>query len=101
MRKKRRSDVADSRASLLAQVRWGGNRQLQVLAAGGFLPIAPEDVIPIQVQFARSNDVELASKAAEALRQVDIRVAAPFLERQAGEDVLSFFASQASHPRLL
>ncbi|HEX3127658.1 MAG TPA: hypothetical protein VH394_10030 [Thermoanaerobaculia bacterium] len=93
--------MADSQASLLDQVRSGGNRQLQVLAASGFLPIAPEDLIPIQVQFARSNDVELASKAAEALRQVDPRVAATYLERQAGEDVLSFFASQASHPRLL
>lgn len=93
--------MADSQASLLDQVRSGGNRQLQVLAASGFLPIAPEDLIPIQVQFARSNDIELASKAADALRQVDVRVAAPFLERQAGEDVLSFFASQASNPRLL
>jgi hypothetical protein len=93
--------VADSQSSLLDQVRSGGNRQLQVLAASGFLPIAPEDLIPIQVQFARGHDVELASKAAEALRQVDVRVAAPFLERQAGEDVLDFFASQASHPRLL
>lgn len=93
--------MADSQSSLLDQVRSGGNRQLQVLAASGFLPIAPEDLIPIQVQFARGNDVELASKAAEALRQVDIRVAAPFLERQAGEDVLDFFATQASHPRLL
>lgn len=93
--------MADSQASLLDQVRSGGNRQLQVLAASGFLPIAPEDLIPIQVQFARSNDIELASKAADALRQVDVRVAAPFLERQAGEDVLAFFASQASNPRLL
>lgn len=93
--------MADSQASLLDQVRSGGNRQLQVLAASGFLPIAPEDLIPIQVQFARSDDVELASKAAEALRQVDVRVAAPYLERQAGEDVLAFFASQSSHPRLL
>jgi hypothetical protein len=93
--------VADSQASLLDQVRSGGNRELQVLAASGFLPIAPEDLIPIQVQLARGNDVELASKAAEALRQVDIRVAAPFLERQAGEDVLAFFAGQTSNPRLL
>ena len=93
--------MADSQASLLDQVRAGGNRQLQVLAASGFLPIAPEDLIPIQVQFARSNDVELASKAAEALRQVDIRVAAPYLEHQAGDDVLAFFAGQTSNPRLL
>lgn len=93
--------MADSQASLLDQVRSGGNRELQVLAASGFLPIAPEDLIPIQVQLAGGNDVELATKAAEALRQVDVRVAAPFLERQAGEDVLAFFASQTTHPRLL
>jgi hypothetical protein len=93
--------VADSQSSLLDQVRSGSNRQLQVLAASGFLPIAPEDLIPIQVQLARGNDIELASKAAETLRQVDIRVAAPFLERQAGEDVLAFFAGQTSNPRLL
>jgi hypothetical protein len=93
--------VADSQASLLDQVRSGGNRQLQVLAASGLLPIAPEDLIPLQVRFAESGDPELADKAAAALRQVDVRVAAPFLERQAGDDVLAFFAGHASHPRLL
>lgn len=93
--------MADSQASLLDQVRSGANRQLQVLAASGFLPLAPEDLIPIQVQFARGLDPELAGKASEALRQVDVRVAAPFLERQAGEDVLAFFAGQVTHPRLI
>jgi len=93
--------VADSQASLLDQVRSGANRQLQVLAASGFLPLAPEDLIPLQVQFARGRDIELAGKASEALRQVDVRVAAPFLEHLAGEDVLSFFAVQISHPRLI
>lgn len=93
--------MADAQASLLDQVRSGANRQLQVLAASGFLPLAPEDLIPLQVQFARGLDPELADKASEALRQVDVRVAAPFLERQAGEDVLAFFAVQVSHPRLI
>lgn len=93
--------MADAQASLLDQVRSGANRQLQVLAASGFLPLAPEDLIPLQVQFARGGDPELAGKASEALRQVDVRVAAPFLERQAGEEVLAFFAVQASHPRLI
>ncbi|HWN41873.1 MAG TPA: hypothetical protein VNW71_06600 [Thermoanaerobaculia bacterium] len=93
--------MADSQASLLDQVRSGANRQLQVLAASGFLPLAPEDLIPLQVQFARGRDPELAGKASEALRQVDVRVAAPFLERLAGEDVLAFFAVQVSHPRLI
>lgn len=93
--------MADAQASLLDQVRSGANRQLQVLAASGFLPLAPEDLIPLQVQFARGQDAELAGKASDALRQVDVRVAASFLERQAGEDVLAFFALQASHPRLI
>lgn len=93
--------MADAQASLLDQVRSGANRQLQVLAASGFLPLAPEDLIPLQVQFARGHDPELAGKAAEALRQIDVRIAAPFLEHQAGEDVLTFFAAQASHPRLI
>ena len=93
--------MADAQASLLDQVRSGANRQLQVLAASGFLPLAPEDLIPLQVQFARGHDSELAGKAAEALRQVDVRIAAPFLERQAGEEVLAFFALQTSHPRLI
>ena len=93
--------MADSQASLLDQVRSGANRQLQVLAASGFLPLAPEDLIPIQVQFARGLDPELAGKASEALRQVDVRVAAPFLEHLAGEEVLAFFAGQVSHPRLI
>ncbi|HET9225205.1 MAG TPA: hypothetical protein VFR31_00945 [Thermoanaerobaculia bacterium] len=93
--------MADAQASLLDQVRSGANRQLQVLAASGFLPLAPEDLIPLQVQFAHGGDPELAGKAFDALRQVDARVAAPFLERQAGEEVLAFFAANASHPRLI
>lgn len=93
--------MADAQASLLDQVRSGANRQLQVLAASGFLPLAPEDLIPLQVELARGQDAELAGKASEALRQVDVRVAAPFLERQAGEEVLAFFALQPSHPRLI
>lgn len=93
--------MADAQASLLDQVRSGANRQLQVLAASGFLPIPPEDLIPLQVQFARGGDPELSSKATESLRQVDVRVAAPFLEGRAGEEVLAFFAAESTHPRLL
>lgn len=93
--------MADAQASLLDQVRSGSNRQLQVLAASGFLPLAPEDLIPIQVDLARGSDPELAGKAMESLRQVDVRVAAPFLEGLAGEDVLAFFAAESTHPRLL
>ncbi len=93
--------MADSQASLLEQVRSGSNRQLQVMAAGGLLPLSPEELIPLQVGFARGRDAELASRAAEALRAVDPRIATPFLEEAASADVLAFFASESSHPRVI
>jgi hypothetical protein len=93
--------VADSQASLLEQVRSGANRQLQVLAASGLLPVPPEELIPIQVELARGRDPELAQRATEALRSIDPRIAGPFLERQAFESVLSFFAAESSHPGLI
>jgi hypothetical protein len=89
--------VADSQASLLAQVRSGANRQLQVLAASGLLPLPPEDLIPLQVELARGRDPEIASRAAETLRGIDPRLAGSYLERQAGEEVLSFLAAESSN----
>lgn len=93
--------MADSQASLLEQVRSGSNRQLQIMAAGGLLPLSPEDLIPLQVGFARGGDSELASRAITALRTVDPRIATPFLEQRAGADVLAFFAAESSHPQVL
>jgi hypothetical protein len=93
--------VPDSQASLLEQVRSGASRQLQVLAASGLLPVPVEELIPLQVELARGRDPELSQRAADALRSIDPRVAGPFLERQAGEEVLSFFAAESSHPGLI
>lgn len=93
--------MPDSQASLLEQVRSGASRQLQVLAASGLLPVPVEELIPLQVELARGRDPELSQRAADALRSIDPRVAGPFLERQAGEEVLSFFAAESSHPGLI
>jgi hypothetical protein len=93
--------VADSQTSLVEQVRSGANRQLQVLAASGLLPLAPEELIPLQVELARGRDPEISGKAAESLRNVDTRFAGSFLERQAGEPVLAFFANESSNPVLI
>ncbi|MGH9363457.1 MAG: hypothetical protein ACRD2T_16225, partial [Thermoanaerobaculia bacterium] len=59
--------VADSQASLVEQVRSGANRQLQRLAADGLLPLAPEELIPLQVSLARGADAELARAATDSL----------------------------------
>src|SRR5262245_5009083 len=93
--------MAESQGSLLDHVRSGANRQLQMLAASGLLPLPPEELIPLQVELARGIDPEIGRRAVESLRAVDPRIVAPFLERQAGEEVLAFFAAEAEHPLLI
>jgi hypothetical protein len=93
--------VTDSQSSLLDQVRSGTNRQLQVLAASGLLPVPPEELIPVQVELARGRDAEIAQSAAQTLLGLDPRIAGPFLEHQAYESVLSFFAAESSHPGII
>jgi hypothetical protein len=85
---------------LLERVR-SGNREFQLLAAEGVLPLPPEDLIPLQVDLAQGDDAEVAELARNSLRSVDVRMARPFLERQAGESVLAFFAEEINHPELL
>lgn len=92
--------MADSQSSLLEQAR-SGNRQLQLLAADGFLPLPPEQLIPLQVDLAHGADAEVAERARESLRKLDPRIAGPFLELQAGDSVLAFFAEEVSHPGLI
>ena len=93
--------MAESPSSaLLEQIR-SGNRQFQLLAAEGVLPLPPEELIPIQVDLAQGDDAEVAGRARESLRGVDVRFAKPFLEGAAGESVLAFFAEEINHPVLL
>jgi hypothetical protein len=93
--------VAESpSAALLEQVR-SGNRQFQLLAAEGVLPVPPEELIPLQVDLAQGDDEEVAGLARQSLRAVDVRLAQPFLERQAGPEALTFFAEESHHPVLL
>lgn len=93
--------MAESQGSLLDQVRSGANRQLQVLAASGLLPLPPEELVPLQVELARAADPEVSRTAVESLRKVDARIVAPFLERQAGGEVLAFFAAETQNPLLI
>jgi hypothetical protein len=93
--------LAESPSSaLLEQIR-SGNRQFQLLAAEGVLPIPPEDLIPVQVDLAHGEDEEIAERARQSLRTVDARLVRPFLERQAGPAALAFFAEESSHPALI
>ncbi|HVT59786.1 MAG TPA: hypothetical protein VHR45_15470 [Thermoanaerobaculia bacterium] len=86
---------------LVAEVLSGTNRELLELAARGLLPLPPEQLIPLQVRFARGPDRDLARRASESLKSMDPRVAAPFLARQATPQELSFFAAEVSHPLIV
>ncbi|HKV09786.1 MAG TPA: hypothetical protein VJ725_16710 [Thermoanaerobaculia bacterium] len=93
--------MADSQASLLEQVRSGANRQLQMLAAEGLLPLPPEQLIPVQVSLTLGSDMEVAALAAESLKKVDARFAQSYLAREAGPEVLAFFAGYVTHPLVI
>jgi len=87
-----------TQANLLEQIYSGTNRNLQVLAASGLVPLLPEELIPIQVALVSSPDAEISGKAAEALENLDPQVGATFLEQQAGESELRYFGLQVSQP---
>ena len=93
--------MAESQSPLIQQVLAGGNRQLQELAAGGLLPLSMEQLLPLQVTLARCEDAELSALAAQSLREVDPRLVAPFLERDASDEVLDFFALEVGHPLIV
>lgn len=90
-----------TQANLLDQILSGTNRQLQLLAASGLVPLPPEELLPIQVALASSPDGEIAGKAREALQAIEPRVAANFLARDAGEHELAYFGLHVQHPALI
>jgi hypothetical protein len=92
--------VAQGASPLLEQVR-SGNRELRLLAADGILPLPLAELITLQVDLAQGTDLEVAERARASLRKLDVRLAQPFLEREAGEEVLAWFVEEASHPTLL
>jgi hypothetical protein len=94
------SGAPASPASLAERIR-GGDRELARLAARGLLPVAPEDLIPLQVEIAAGGDAELAPLARGALGALDPRLAAGYLARRAGAAELAWFAATSRDRRVL
>ncbi len=87
--------------SLVQEVLSGSNRELLELAANGFLPLPPEQLLPLQVKLARGDDAEIRERATASLRTVDPRLASAFLAQAAGPAELAFFAAEVNHPLIL
>lgn len=88
-------------AGLLDQILSGHNRQLQLLAAAGLVPLPPEELLPIQVALTLSPDDEVASQAREALGQVSSSQLIDFLKLHAGERELAYFANHSSQTEIV
>lgn len=90
--------MAEGGNALIEQVRSGGNTELRRLAASGLLPLPPEELIPLQVELARSSDAEIASLALGALGALDPRMLARQVDQTQALDVLAFCADRLRHP---
>ncbi|MEO8197019.1 MAG: hypothetical protein ABI689_09880 [Thermoanaerobaculia bacterium] len=86
---------------LVEQVRSGVSRELQLLAAQGILPLSAQDLIPLQVELTDSESPEISGYARSSLEELDPRLAATFIETEASDEVLGYFATNPSHPLVL
>jgi len=77
---------------LVTQALSGENRQLTLLAAQGLLPVAPEELVPLQVELTRSTDDEIAAAAEESLIGTSNQILVPFLAREAPAPVQVWYA---------
>lgn len=85
-------------SDLLQQILSGTNRNLQVLAASGLVPLPPDELLPIQIALTNSPDMEVATKAGEALANLDINLASNFLTQNAGPNELYYFGTRVPNP---
>lgn len=88
-------------ATLLDQILAGNNRQLQLMAAGGLVPLPQEQLIPIQVALTFSPDGEISGRATSTLSELDPRIASAFLAQQASGRDLEYFAARSQDADIL
>ena len=78
---------------IVEQALGGANRQLTLLAARGLLPLAPAELVDLQVRLANTGDEEVSALAREALAATEPRVLAPMLAQDASPEVMRWFAA--------
>lgn len=90
-----------SAPSLVEQVLSGDSRELQILAAQGILPLAADELIPLQVELSSSEVWEIAAFARATLAELDPKLAAAFAAAGASPRVLEYFAAAIDHPLVI
>ena len=95
------SEPAVSRPPLVDEVLSGRNRELQLLAAEGILPLPQESLIEVQVELAQGGDAEVAGKAQAALSQIDTLSLLSYMRNEAPVQVVGYFLRSGSDPVLM
>ncbi len=93
--------VEDERLPLVREVLSGNNRDLQLVAARGLLPLPAAELVEVQVTLSRSTDRDVASAAAEALAATDPKVVAGAIGERTKEEVVSYLALNQRHPLVI
>jgi hypothetical protein len=86
---------------LVEEILGGSNRELQMLAARGLVPLAPDQLIAVQVSLTSSNDVEIAALAASALAEVEPKIAADLVTEGTSAEVMAYLGRRVGHSSVL
>ena len=87
--------------SLAGEILDGHNRELQMLAARGLVPLPPPELMEVQVRLASSSDVEIAALASAAILELDAKMAADLVLEGASEKVIAYLGHHVSHPAVV
>ncbi len=93
--------VQEERSPLVQEVLSGNNRELQLVAARGLLPVPPDLLVELQVALSQSTDGEVASAAADAIAETDPKVVSGVIGERTKEEVISYLALNQRHPMVL
>lgn len=89
------------RSPLVEQVLSGTNRPLMLLAARGLLPVAPAELVRVQVHLSAQDDTEIAEASKQSLAGLQGRFLVPLIEQDAEARVLRYFAQNSRDGEVL
>lgn len=90
-----------SAQDLVDRVFSGDDPRLTLLAAQGMLPIAAEDLIPVQVALAGGDDPDVSQLAAASLGELAPERVAGLIRHGAPAEVVTWFGRRSEDPQVL
>lgn len=86
---------------LVREILGGANHELQLLAARGLVPLAPGELVDVQVALTSSSDQQVAESARAALAELDPKIAAGLIDEGPSSEVVSYLGRHLGNPVVL